>query len=90
MRPFAIMAETDPSQEIATEQSENDNPESEESLTIEDMPAICQVCHGEELESKSQFEEAEYHLHHIQPSSALRHTLQPAGEDRKKSKGQSQ
>ena len=49
----------------------------EEGLAVEDVPAIGEVSHREELERKGQFYKGEHHLHGIHPATALGGRLDP-------------
>ena len=44
-----ICLELQPSAEVGTQEGEDDNPQRQEHLAVEDMPAVCQIGYGEEL-----------------------------------------
>ena len=74
------MREFEPSQEIYSEQTEDHYPQGEECLAVEDMPSIGKVGHRQELQSEGEFDESQYHLHHIHPSSRFRCRFQQTWE----------
>ena len=66
---LVVVWEFQPAQQVAAQQTEDDNPEREEYLTIEDMPTVGQISHREELQCKGQFDEAECHLDDVHPTA---------------------
>ena len=45
-----VVREAELAQQIEPEQDEDDDPEREEDLAVEDMPAVGQIRYGEELQ----------------------------------------
>ena len=72
-----IALEFEPAAEVGTEEGEDDDPEGEENLAVEDMPAVGQIGYGEEFQGKGQFDEAEHNLQGVHPRARLRCRLQP-------------
>ena len=87
---IVVVRELDLTQKIEAQQGEEHDPQSQEGLTIEDTPAVCQVGHGKEFQRKSQFKETQRHLDDIHPTARLRHGLQPRGEEGKERERQCQ
>ena len=85
-----VVRETNPPDEVSTQEDGKDNPEGEEHLTVKQSPAICKVCHREELEGKGEFDETERDLHHVHPVATLRHGIEPLREEGKEREGQCQ
>ena len=52
-----VTAELEPTHKIGPKGNEDDYPKREKSFTVEDVPPVCKVSHGEELERKGQFYE---------------------------------
>ena len=78
---FVIVRKFDFAQEVETEKGEDGNPEGEERFAVEQVPAVCQVGHGEEFQGEGEFKETQCHLHHIEPTAALGRTLEPCREE---------
>ena len=53
-----VFLELQPATEVGAKQSEDDYPQREEHLTVEQVPAVGQIGYGEELQRKGQFDEA--------------------------------
>ena len=53
-----ILLELQPATEISTQEAEDDDPQRQEHLAVEQMPAISQIGHREELQGESQFDES--------------------------------
>ena len=64
---YFVALELQPTTQICTQQTEDNNPQGEKHLAIQQMPAIGQVGYGEELQGKCQFYETQYHLDGIHP-----------------------
>ena len=81
MRDINLIAlELQPATEVGAQEGEDNDPEGEEHLAVEDMPTVGQIGHGEEFQGKGQFDEAEYDLQGVHPGAGLRGGLQPRGE----------
>ena len=63
--------ELEPSDEVAAQCQEDDNPQAEEHFAIHQVPAVGQVGHAQELQGERQFDEAEDNLDLIHPRTAL-------------------
>ena len=63
----AVVLEIEGAEQIETHKAENHNPQSQERLTVEDMPAICQVGHRQEFKRQGQFYETEHNLDGVHP-----------------------
>ena len=46
----SVLLELQPAHEISAEGTEDDDPQGEEHLTVQDVPAVGEVSHGEELQ----------------------------------------
>lgn len=53
------MAEVESAEQVEAKQTEDDDPEGEECLAVEDMPAVGEIGYRKEFQRQSQFEEAE-------------------------------
>ena len=53
-----VLLEFQPATEVSAQQSEDDNPQREEYLAIQQMPAVGQIGHAEELQGEGQFDES--------------------------------
>ena len=85
---FVIVGKLDEAQQVDAQQGEDDNPKGEEGFAVEEVPAVGEVGHREELEREGQFKETERPLHGIEPAAALGRTLQKRGEERKEGERQ--
>ena len=74
---LSIALETENAQQIQPQQAEDGNPQRQEHLAVEDVPAIGQVGYREELERQCQLHEAQHHLHRVHPSARTRQLLEP-------------
>ena len=74
------MREVEQSEQIETEQREECNPEGEECLAVEDVPAVSEVGYREELQGECQLYETECHLQHVHPTARLRCRLEQCRE----------
>ena len=82
------MRETYPANEVASEEGEEDYPEGEEHLAVEQMPAVCKVGYGEELQGEGYLYKAESNLYAVHPVTRFRHGLEPRWEDGKEGEWQ--
>ena len=73
----SIALELEPATEVGAEEGEDDDPEGEEDLAVEDMPAVGQIGYGEEFQGKGQFDEAEHDFEGVHPGARLRCRLEP-------------
>ena len=87
---IVVVWQTNPAKQIHTAKGEDDNPEAEEGLAVEDAPTIGKVGHREELECQSQFAETEDNLHHVEPTARRGHRLEHGGEHGKQRERQTQ
>ena len=87
---LVVVGELDAAQQVDAEQGEEHYPEGEEGFAVEQMPTVGEVGHREELEGEGQFEEAQHHLHHVEPAAALGRTLEPRGEEGEEGERQGQ
>ena len=85
-----VALELEPAAEVGAEEGEDDNPEGEEYLAVEQVPAVGEVGYGEELQGEGQFDEAEHHLQGVHPRAGLRGLFQPGGEEGEEGERQSQ
>ena len=70
-------------EQIQAHEEEDDDPQREEHLAVEDAPAVGKVGNRKELERESQLAEAEHHFHSVEPSARLRHRLEHRWEEGK-------
>ena len=75
-----VVRELEPTEEVDSKQTEDDNPQTEEHLAVEDVPAVGKVGNGEELQGESQLDETEHNLNNVHPSTRLWSRLQEAWE----------
>ena len=85
-----VVGKTNPADEVGTHEGKDDDPEAQEDLAVQDVPAVGQVGHAEELQGKGQFQEAQAHLDAVHPVAALGSTLQHRGEHGEEREGQGQ
>ena len=85
-----VALEFEPATEVGTQESEDDNPQREEHLTVEQMPAIGEIGHGEELQGEGQFDETQHNLQRVHPRPRLRRLFQPGREEGEEREGQGQ
>ena len=62
-----VFLELQPTHEVSTQQTKNDDPQRQEHLTVEQVPAIGKVGHGEEFQCESQLNEAQHNLNSGHP-----------------------
>ena len=55
---FIVVRELDETEKIEAKQTEKHNPKGEEGLAVQQMPTVGKVSHGEELQSKCEFQKA--------------------------------
>ena len=87
MLHLGVVWKSDFSQQVKSQGREDDDPNGEENVPVQDAPVVDQVGDGKELEGQGQLEEAQDHFHGIQPAPRLGKALQPFGEDGKQGKG---
>ena len=85
-----IVRELELAQQVEAQQAEEHDPQGEERLAVQYVPAISQVGHREEFQRKSQFDEAQHHLDDVHPAARPGHGLQPRGEEGEEREGQGQ
>ena len=62
-----VVRELEPADEVKAQQTEEHDPDGQEGLTVEDVPAVSEVGHREEFQRERQFDEAQDHLDHVHP-----------------------
>ena len=65
------------SEQIQSKTHKYCHPQRYEHLSIQDVPAICQIGYRQELQRQCQLHKTKNHLHRIQPSARLRQAFQP-------------
>ena len=48
-----VVGEAQPTEEVATQRCEEDDPQAEEYFAVQNMPAVSQIGHGKELQGES-------------------------------------
>ena len=70
------------SYQVESQQGEYRYPQGEVDFTVEDAPVVGLVGYAEELETEGELDEAEYHLHRVEPAAALGQFVEQRGEER--------
>ena len=72
--------------QIHTQQTENNDPQTQEYFPVKDPPTLHKVGIGEELQRQCKFQETQGDLHRIQPSAGLTQHIQLARKEGKQGK----
>ena len=89
-RLVAVVRELQLPKQVKAEQAEQHNPQRQEGLAVQQMPAVGQVGYRKEFQREGQFEESERDFYRVHPPAGPGHRLEPRGEQGEQREGQSQ